>query len=597
MLYLKKIDTLLMRLWFHLEVHRRHQFFLLFVLMLLASFAEMLSIGAVFPFLSALTSPSAVFENTYAQPIIRILAITEPDQLLPPLTIAFGIATLIAGAMRVLLLWVSMRFSFSAGADLSTTIYRATLYQPYSVQVLRNSSEVISGIYRKTDIVIYSVLMPVLTLISSVMMVLAVLFALFTINAGVTIMAFGGFTLIYLLIIVITRNQLALNGQEISRETTQLIKALQEGLGGIRDVLIDGTQEAYCSIYQKSDLPLRRAQMSNQFIGSSPRFGMEVLGMLLIAALAYMLARQSNGIEKAVPILGALAIGAQRLLPILQQMYSSWTSIQGSQESLRDTLDLLDQPLPNYLNNPTTKELIFENKITLKNLGFKYGSENPWVLRKINLTIDKGSRIGFIGVTGSGKSTLLDIIMGLLQPVEGGIQIDDQELTVLNQRSWQSNIAHVPQSIFLTDSTIEENIAFGIPRELIDHQRVFQAAQQAQIAETIESWPLKYETLVGERGVKLSGGQRQRIGIARALYKQAQVIIFDEATSALDNETEQIVMDAINGLSKNLTILIIAHRLSTLKDCNKIVKLNHGGIMGINSYEDIIKPFSKTTNQ
>jgi ATP-binding cassette subfamily B protein len=333
--------------------------------------------------------------------------------------------------------------------------------------------------------------------------------------------------------------------------------------------------------------------MSNQFIGSSPRFGMEVLGMLLIAALAYMLAKQSDGIDKAVPILGALAIGAQRLLPMLQQLYSSWTSIQGSQESLKDTLDLLDQPLPNYLNNPTSKEIIFKNKIMLKSLGFKYSSENPWVLRKIDLTIYKGSRIGFIGATGSGKSTLLDIIMGLLQPTEGEIQIDEQVLTIHNQRSWQSNIAHVPQSIFLTDSTIEENIAFGIPRELIDHQRVLQAAEQAQIAETIDSWPLKYETIVGERGIKLSGGQRQRIGIARALYKQAQVIIFDEATSALDNETEQIVMDAINSLSKNLTILIIAHRLSTLKDCQKIVKLSRGEITSINSYEDIAKPFFK----
>jgi ATP-binding cassette subfamily B protein len=594
--HLKKIDTLLMRLWLHLAPQRRHQFFLLFTLMILASFAEMLSIGAVFPFLSALTSPSAIFESAYAQPFIRILSITEPDQILFPLTIIFGVATLIAGAMRVFLLWVSMQFSFSAGADLSTTIYRLTLYQPYSIQVLRNSSEVISGIYRKTDIVIYGVLMPILTLISSAMLIAAVLIALFTINAVVTIIAFGGFSLIYILIIATTRNKIALNDKEISRETTQVIKALQEGLGGIRDVLIDGTQEAYCAIYKKSDLPLRRAQMSNQFIGSSPRFGMEVLGMLLISALAYMLARQSDGIEKAVPILGALAIGAQRLLPILQQMYSSWTSIQGSQESLRDILDLLDQPLPNYLKTPTTKKLIFENKITLKNLGFKYGTENPWVLRQINLSIDKGSRIGFIGVTGSGKTTLLDIVMGLLQPVEGEILIDGQVLTTFNQRSWQSNIAHVPQSIFLTDSTIEENIAFGIPRKLIDHQRVLQAAQQAQIAETIESWPLKYETLVGERGVKLSGGQRQRIGIARALYKQAQVIIFDEATSALDNETEQIVMDAINHLGENLTILIIAHRLSTLKDCKKIVKLNQGGIMSINSYEDIIKPYSKITN-
>ena len=215
-------------------------------------------------------------------------------------------------------------------------------------------------------------------------------------------------------------------------------------------------------------------------------------------------------------------------------------------------------------------------------------NKTPLVLNNLNLTIQKGSRIGFIGVTGSGKSTLLDIIMGLLQPTEGTIEIDALPLTTSNNRAWQAHIAHVPQAIFLADSTIEDNIAFGVPKDKIDKTRVKQAARQAQVADIIESWPKKYQTYVGERGIRLSGGQRQRIGIARALYKQADVIIFDEATSALDNETEQAVMHAIESLGDNLTILIIAHRLTTLKKCTQIVEMGDGGIKRIGSYEDIV---------
>jgi len=305
--------------------------------------------------------------------------------------------------------------------------------------------------------------------------------------------------------------------------------------------------------------------------------------MLLIAALAYSLAQQVDGIAMAIPFLGALALGAQRLLPVLQQAYGSWTQINSGRSSLKDTLELLDQPLPDYANQPVL-QMPFNQNIILKQLGFRYGEQAPYVLKNINLTISKGSRVGFIGTTGSGKSTLLDIIMGLLQPTDGTLEIDGKAITVGNHRAWQAHVAHVPQSIFLADSTIEENIAFGIPRDQINHSRVKRAAQQAQISDSIESWPKQYQTFVGERGIRLSGGQRQRIGIARALYKEADVIIFDEATSALDSETEQAVMQAIEGLGKELTLLIIAHRLTTLKNCTKIVELSDGGFKSVQNY-------------
>ncbi|MFA6121760.1 MAG: ABC transporter ATP-binding protein [Sideroxydans sp.] len=588
------ILKLLTRLWRHIGARRRSQFVLLFVLMIFTSFAEIVSIGAVLPFLSVLISPNIVYDHPAAQTFIQLLGISSAEQLLFPVSIAFGLAAIIAGSMRLLLLWGNTRLSYATGADLSINIYRRTLYQPYEVHVARNSSEVINGIAGKANAVIASVIMPGLTLVSSAIMMMAILFALLSVDPTIALAAFGGFGLIYASIIRLTSKRLLLDSYRIAKESTQVLKSLQEGLGGIRDVLIDGSQSVYCQIYREADYPLRKAQGSNLFIAQSPRYAMEALGMLLIAMLAYYLASQADGISKAIPVLGALALGAQRLLPVLQHAYGSWAGILGGKASLQDTLDLLDQPLPEYANQPEATPLPFQQTINLKQLSFRYAPQAPWVLNNLNLEIAKGSRIGFIGVTGSGKSTLLDIIMGLLRPTRGLMEIDGHAVTEYNHRAWQVHIAHVPQAIYLSDSTIEENIAFGVPKNKIDHARVWQAARQAQIAETIEGWPKGLETFVGERGIRLSGGQRQRIGIARALYKKADVIIFDEATSALDNETEDAVMQAIDGLSEDLTVLIIAHRLTTLKNCTQIVELRDGVISRIGSYKEIVNLTGKS---
>jgi len=576
------------RLWRHISRRRRCQFGLLLLLMILASLAEMLSIGTVLPFLAVLSAPGLIYEHPIAQPFIQAFGLASADQLLLPFALVFGLAALLAGCVRLFLLWASTRLSFAAGADLSVNIYRRTLYQPYMVHIARNSSEVINGITLKANGVIYSIISPVLMLISSGIMLAAILITLLSVEPVISLVAFGGFALIYGIIISATRARKIQNGQLIAKESTLVIKSLQEGLGGIRDVLIDGSQATYCEIYRSADLSLRYAQGSNQFVSQSPRYGMEALGMLLIATLAYMLAQQSEGIAKAIPVLGALALGAQRLLPVMQQAYQAWSSMQGGLASFQDTLDLLDQPLPSYADQPAPEPFAFQQCIRLNQLAFRYGAQAPWILKNLDLVIDRGGRIGFIGATGSGKSTLLDIVMGLLRPTEGGLEIDGQPVTALNARAWQAHIAHVPQVIYLTDSTIEENIAFGVPIDRIDRARVRWAAKQAQIDDVILTWPDKYGTFVGERGIRLSGGQRQRIGIARALYKRADVIVFDEATSALDNETEKAVMQAIDGLSSDLTVLIIAHRLTTLKNCTQIVELADGCVKRVGSYQEII---------
>jgi ATP-binding cassette subfamily B protein len=583
------INILLKRLWGHVSPRRRRQFGLLLILMLLASFAEIISIGSVLPFLGVLMAPEHIFYLPLLQPFLKVLNITSPSQLLLPLTIAFGFAALFSGLMRLLLFWASTRLSYAVGADLSISVYRRTLYQPYAIHCARNSSEVINGISGKVSGVI-GIINMVLTLVTSVAFLVSIFIMLLSINLSIALSAFGGFGLIYVLIIRLTRKQLAINSKRMAHESTQVIKSLQEGLGGIRDVLIDGSQAAYCQIYSNADLPLRRAQASTAFIAASPRYAIEAVGLMLISALAYSLAQQADGISQAIPVLGALALGAQRLLPVLQQSYGAWSGIQGGQTSLHDALDLLDQSLPDNFNfdQPAPEPIPFKRSISLEQLDFRYSEETPYVLKQINLTIPKGSRFGFVGSTGSGKSTMLDIVMGLLQPSHGSLLIDNKKITLKNLRAWQARIAHVPQAIFLADNTIEENIAFGVPKDQINIKRVRLAAEQAQIAESIESWPLQYQTFVGERGIRLSGGQRQRIGIARALYKQADVIIFDEATSALDNETEQAVMQAIESLSKDLTLLIIAHRLTTLKNCTQIVELGAGGIKRVGSYQDVV---------
>ena len=556
--------------------------------MIIASLSEIISIGAVLPFLGALTAPEQVYQHPLMQSIIQILGLTEPSQLILPLTIFFIIAVLLAGSIRLTLLYVMTRLSFATGADLSISIYRRTLYQEYTVHVSRNSSEVINSIITKTNIVINGVLTQVLTFISSTTLLIGIMGALFAINISVALSASIGFGLLYWLVIRYTKNQLKDNSQIIADQSTQMIKSLQEGLEGIRDLLIDGTQQFYCQLYRSADLPLRRASGNNLFISGSPRYALEAIGMTLIAGLAYVMTQQEGGMVTAIPVLGALALGAQRLLPALQQAYGAYSTIKGSNSSLKDVLDLLGQPLPVYADQPLPKPIPFERELKLTELNFRYTEDSPWVLKNINLSLKKGARIGFIGVTGSGKSTLIDIIMGLLPPTNGKLMIDQQPINSQNCRAWQAHIAHVPQNIYLSDSTIEENIAFGIAKEEIDHQRVKKAAQQAQIAELIEEWEEGYQTFVGERGIRLSGGQRQRIGIARALYKKANVLIFDEATSALDNETEWEVMKAIEEIGEEITVLIIAHRLTTLKGCDKIVKLGKKYTVHVGNYQEMI---------
>lgn len=563
----------------HISLYRKRQLVIVFCIMIVASFMEAVSIGLVVPFLSLLVTPENFIKYKFLAQVINLVDVKDPQQILLPITCFFVIAVIFAGLMRILLIWGQTRIGFAIGADLSFQIYRKTLYQPYSVHLARNSSDVIAGISRKTNEIVGNVLIPILMGLSSGLMLLVILSVLFLMNPIVSFFIFSGLGLIYGLIIFLVKKQLMHDGKIISKESVKVIKALQEGLGGIRDVLIDGVQSTYCHIYLQADIPLRRAQANISIMGAIPRPLIEAFGMAAIAYMAYYLTTgNGSSIESAIPVMGLVALGAQRLLPVLQQLYYSWATLRSSMPSLEDVLQLLDQKLPIFATEEYVTPLKFTQAIELNNVSFKYTDNSNYVLREVNLVIPRGSRLGIIGKTGSAKSTLLDIVMSLLMPVQGQMLVDGVLINADNCREWQMQIGHVSQSIFLADATIAENIAFGVPVDRIDYKRVHVAAQQAQISEVIESWDMQYHTVIGERGVRLSGGQRQRIGIARALYKQAKVMVFDEATSALDNETETAVMSAIEMLGTDTTIIIIAHRLSTLKCCNRIIKLVNGGV-------------------
>ena len=572
------VIQLIKRLWQQINSKRKKQLGLTVVLMLMASVAEIISIGAVVPFLGALANPDVIFQHERAQYFINYFGITNSSQLLLPFTLIFSIAAILAGLTRIILLMSQTRLAAAIGADFSYKIYEHALYQPYSSHIAQNSSEVIATISTKTDQVVGQTLLPVLAILSSFIMMSMILMILIAINPLMTIIAMVGFAFIYSILVLATKKKLHLNSHVVSQNTTKMIKFLQEGLGGIRDILIDGTQATYSRAFRSVDGVRRRGLANNQIMAQGPRYGVEALGMVLIASLAFYFSETESGILGALPMLGALAVGAQRMIPMLQHIYGSLSAIRGSQAVLESSLTFLERSIPEYAKKLREENILFQKEIVLNNLGFRYQKNTPWVLSEINLKIPKGSRIGFIGTTGSGKSTLLDIIMALLQPSKGSLKVDGVEINVNNYRAWQSHIAHIPQTIYLSDTTIAENIAFGLTKDQIDYKRVVNMAQKAKIDETIQSWDQQYDTVVGERGIRLSGGQRQRIGIARALYKKADVLIFDEATSALDTVTEKAVMDAIDEISKDVTILIVAHRLSTLKNCDWVVELDSGKI-------------------
>lgn len=577
----------LLRLFGKLSRRRKWQMLFVCLLMLIGALAEVATLGAVIPFLATFSGPSS---RACEIPLIPCgLTLVEA-------AVIFSCIAVVATIIRIVLLYVSNRFTYALGADIGNEIYEKVLYQPYQYHVSRNTSEIIGGV-NKVSLLVQQVINPIVQGSVSLVMAVGIFIALLNVDLYAAILAMVVFGSLYAAISFFSRRALRANGYIVAARENDRIQAIQEGLGGIRDVILDGAQVIYAHRFSRLNTEQRKAQANNFFIKSLPKYVVEGLGMLFMIALALWVNEKGRLVD-IIPVVGAMALGAQKILPQLQQIYTAWASVSGNEAVLSDILSFLDNEIKvgrparqsNVLNATSCRKLSSTFPlIDVRGVTFRYASDRSSILSNINLRVNFGERVGIIGETGSGKSTLIDLLMGLLEPVNGVITVDGDELTDHTRGLWRSRVAHVPQSIYLSDATLAENIAFACEVSEINFARVEEVARKAQLSDFIDSLPNRYDTKVGERGVQLSGGQRQRIGLARALYKNADVLVLDEATSALDVKTENAIMQSIESLGRDVTIFIVAHRVSTLSLCDRIVEIERGHIKRECAYRDLLQ--------
>jgi ATP-binding cassette subfamily B protein len=551
-----------------LNARRRRQFALLLLLMLLGALAELLTIGAVLPFLALIAAPA---DPSHAPLLSRWVSGLGGDPILA-VTLLLVLATIAGAVVRTMLSWYIYRFVAAVGHDLAASIFARMLRQPYAAYVRRSSSQVLSGL-EKVHSVVSDILQPGMHGVTSGFIALSITVLLIAIAPLAAIAAAAVVILAYLGINLAMHGRRRRNSETLSEASVARLSVVQAGLGGIRDVILDRTQPVFEESFDRADLAYRRAQASNNFIAASPRFSIEAAGIATIAFIAWLMSRQPGGVIAAIPALGALALGAQRLLPLLHQAYSGFSHSVGALGPLADVLALINAPI--IEDRPAIAALPFECAIRFETVSYHH-PEGRFGLSEVSFEIAKGARVGVVGPTGSGKSTLLDLLMGLLEPDAGQVTIDGCALDTATRAAWQARIAHVPQAIYLADASIAANIAFGVPPGEIDQAKLDAVAAAAQLDRFVAELDEGYATRVGERGIRLSGGQRQRVGIARALYRGASVLILDEATSALDDAVEAAVMRAIMALSRDITIIMIAHRRTTLEGCDRLIRLAEG---------------------
>ena len=573
---------LLIKLWKYFPKKRKIQFFLLLVLMLLSGFAEMISFTAVIPFLTVLTDPESLLKLKRFQPFYKYLNLESADQLFNPIAIVFIVITILAASIKLSSVWLSGRYAASPGSEISCKSYINTLLQPYDVQIEKNTSSVISTntTYLNSVILVFH---QTLWFISNLIISILITIGLFIVNYKIAFILLLVFTFAYLVLMLKVKSRLMRNSQYIANANQIQVKIIQESLGSIRDIILNKAYKNFIDIYEKININMRFKNADSIFLSIYPRNVLEVLGIIFLVLISIIIYGIGEfQIKETLPLLGAFALGAQRLLPAMQQSYNAWATVNSYSSEIRNVINSLEQNVENklvnnYINSLSIIKKSIKKSIEIKSLSFRYSYDKPYILKDINFVIKRGERIGIKGITGSGKSTLIDIIMGLLKPTNGQVLVDGDDIHSRRYiDKWHKNITHVPQDIYLTDSSFAKNIAFGIPDKEINMDKVKEVAKKAYISSFIESSNQNYKNSVGEKGIKLSGGQRQRIGIARALYKETDLIILDEATSALDKETEKKIMDSIKSLNPNITILVIAHRLTTLDFCDKIIELRNG---------------------
>ncbi|KGA94322.1 ABC transporter ATP-binding protein [Leptospirillum ferriphilum] len=563
------------------------------VLMLLSAILEMAGIASIMPFMSMVADPGIVNHNHWLSITYHRFGFESPRSFMIFLgCIVLGVLFL-SNLIAALTVWSILRFSFTAGRDLAQKMFSVYLNHSYVFFLNRNSSELVQNTLFEMGRTVNNVLIPLLTILARSTIALSILVLLFSVNPSLALVAGtilgGAYGLVYFGV----RKTLARSGQEISRENARRTQVAYETFGGIKDIKILGREKTFFNLFQKPVERYALLQAQTQMISLLPRYALETMAFGGIIGIVLYLLSTGENLSTTLPLISLYALAGYRLMPALQQIFANWSTVRfniSAVERIARDIETLPEKSQNpIVPPPATRRLSVQNAIELDRVTFHYPGREEAVLDKLSLVIPARTSIGLVGSTGSGKTTTLDILLGLLEPTEGSIKIDGQPVNRTNVREWQATIGYVPQQIMLLDDTVLKNIAFGIPEHEIDRDKVVQAATLAHLHDFVTTdLPEGYDTPIGERGVRLSGGQRQRIGIARALYHEPSVLVLDEATSALDNITENVIMEALNTLSRDKTVIMVAHRLTTVRECDTIVVLDRGRVADSGTYEALL---------
>ena len=562
-------------------IERRQAYLLLFLILLMA-LLDMIGVASILPFMAVLTNPSLIETNMILNNIFQasnIFGVENYQQFIFALGVMVFVLLVVSLAFKTLTTYLQVRFVQMCQYSISARLVKGYLHQPYSWFLSRHSSDLAKTVLSEVSQVIENGINPLIELIAKSAIVIAIIVLL--IIADPKLAAIIGFAigLIYILIFFFLRNFLNRIGKVRLKSNQARFTSISDAFGASKEVKVGGLEKIYIKRYSDSAKTFARSETSATIISQLPRYIIEAIafgGVLLI--MLYMMSK-TGSFNNALPVISLYVFAGYRLMPAFQQIYASTTQLT----YVGSAIDALSSEIKNLkpLNQDQDHGILQLNKkITLKNIYYNYPNASRTALRNININIPAKSTVGLVGTTGCGKTTTVDIILGLLEPQKGTLEVDGQIITKKNSRAWQRSIGYVPQHIYLADDTIAANIAFGVEPENINQEAIKKVSEIANLhGFVIDELPKKYQTIIGERGVRLSGGQRQRIGIARALYHNPQVLILDEATSALDNQTEQAVMEAVNNISQDITIILIAHRLNTVKNCDIIFKLEKGEVI------------------
>ena len=556
----------------------------LLLLTIVMAFFDVVGIASIMPFIAIVVNPELLQNNQYYEKFLQLINYFWPTN--SELTAyRFGIIVLgffiVSMVLKMAVLFYQTTFGFMCETGIAKRLLKGYLNQPYAWYLNINSANLGKNILSEVNVVVGGVIFPAMIIISQGCVALATILLLVILNPQVAFIVGSVFGVSYFIIYGVATKALKLLGDERFQANEDRYRIINEGFGGIKDLKFMGLEKRYADQFSSAALIYAKGQSLAQIISHLPRYAIELVAFGGMVLLVLHLMAQFADISLVIPFVGLYAVAGYRLLPALQQIYGSLTQLKFAKSALsqlHEDMSKFDVPKTNIDN----KNIInLQKKIDILNVSFKYPEADEFAIKNLNLCIESSSTIGLMGVSGSGKTTLIDLILGLLSPQKGVIKIDDVVLTSENIREWQRLVGYVPQQIYLTDATIAENIAFGVDRESVDMSRVVEVARMAKIYEFIVTeLPNGFYSKVGERGIRLSGGQRQRIGIARALYKNPKLLIMDEGTSALDNMTEEAVMNDVYQLGGGMTIILIAHRLSTLQHCDFIYELNKGTIFG-----------------